>query len=133
MWLWVIQLCRWIEVVCLILGLRAQTKPDAQDEAHYFARKSSKPENTTSCRTRRKPQWVIDEIIRIKAINPILGGRKIADLFNRRHEVKRQMTVSKSYVYEKIKQHRYQIQVLRRHLKHKRPKKLPRNVCWGVT
>ncbi|MEJ2657834.1 MAG: integrase core domain-containing protein, partial [Desulfobacterales bacterium] len=42
------------------------------------------------------------------------------------------MTVSKSYVYEKIKRHRYQIQMLRRAMKHRRPKTLSKNLCWGV-
>ncbi|MEJ2066308.1 MAG: integrase core domain-containing protein [Reinekea sp.] len=83
-------------------------------------------------RTRRKPQWVIDEVIYLKTVNPVLSGRKIADLFNRRFAISRNMTVSKSYVYDKLKQHRYQIQILRRHLKHKRPKALPKNIFWGL-
>lgn len=99
----------------------------------YFARRTEgETIDPLVVRIRKKPQWVIDEVIYLKAVNPVLGGRKIADLFNRKFEAKKGMTVSKSYVYDKIKQNQYQIQVLRRVMKHKRPKALPKNVCWGM-
>lgn len=81
---------------------------------------------------RKKPPWVIDEVIYLKAVNPFKGCRKIADLFNRRHAAAHDMTVSKSYVYQQLKRHRYEVQVLRRHIKHRKPRQVPRNVCWGV-
>jgi transposase InsO family protein len=81
---------------------------------------------------RKKPQWVIDEVIYLKAVHPFNGGRTIANIFNRRHHAKHDMTVSKTWVYETIKKHRYEIQVLRRHIKHRRPKPVPNNTCWGI-
>jgi len=42
------------------------------------------------------------------------------------------MSVGKSYVNETIKKHQYEIQILRRKIKHKRPKPLPLNLIWGV-
>jgi len=85
-----------------------------------------------SIRSNKKPHWVIKEIIYLKAVHPSLGCRHIAHLFNRRFAVKKRMTVSKSYVYEKLKIHRYEVQVLRRKIKHKRPKSVIKNHCWSV-
>ena len=42
------------------------------------------------------------------------------------------MTVSKSYVYEKLIRHQYEVLVLRRKIKHKRPKPISNNHCWGM-
>ena len=83
-------------------------------------------------RRRKKPQWVIDKIIYLKAVNPLFGCRKIAELFDRLYAEKRNMTVSKSYVYYTLRNHRYDVQVLRRAIKHRRPKLLKRNICWGI-
>ncbi|TBR44239.1 transposase [Marinomonas agarivorans] len=80
----------------------------------------------------KKPDWVVREVIYLKAIHPALGCRHIAHLFNRRFAVSKRMTVSKSYVYSKLIQHRYDIQKLKRKLKHKRPKTIPINRCWGI-
>jgi transposase InsO family protein len=84
------------------------------------------------CRAQAKPAWVKQEVIRLKALLPQTGCRKIAGLFNRLHCAKRKMTVSKSYVADTIRQHRYQIQVLRRMIKHRTPKTIPRNHLWAL-
>ena len=83
-------------------------------------------------RSHKKPQWVVDKVIYLKAVNPFLGCRKIAELFDRIHAAKHNMTVSKSYVYDVLKKHRYEIQLLRRVIKHRRPKHLKKNICWGL-
>ncbi len=85
-----------------------------------------------SIRSNKKPHWVVKEVIYLKAVHPSLGCRHIAHLFNRRFAASKRMTVSKSYVYEKLKTHRYEVQILRRKIKHKRPKSVPNNHCWGV-
>jgi len=59
------------------------------------------------------------------------GCRSIAHAFNRLHEG-RGMTVGKSYVNEVVRKYRYEIQVLRRKIKHKRPRPVPHNLVWGV-
>jgi len=62
---------------------------------------------------------------------PQTGCRSIAHTFNRMHQHKG-MSVGKSYVNETIKKHQYEIQILCRKIKHKRPKPLPLNLIWGV-
>jgi transposase InsO family protein len=60
------------------------------------------------------------------------GCRKIADTFNRLYEDKRQMTVGKTFVYNTIQAHRYEIYVLRKKMKNKRPRVLPKNLIWSM-
>src|SRR5690606_37729953 len=60
------------------------------------------------------------------------GCRKIADTFNRLHADKRKVTVGKTFVYNTIKKHRYEITILRRKIKNKRPRSLPKNLVWSI-
>jgi transposase InsO family protein len=79
-----------------------------------------------------KPEWLKQEILHLKALMPEAGCRTIADICNRRFAASRQITVGKTYVHQVLQQHDYEIQVLRRKLKHARPKGVPRNLIWGV-
>lgn len=79
-----------------------------------------------------KPEWVIKEVIRLKALMPHDGQRKIADAFNRLYSQQRNMTVGKTFVGYIIRDHQYEIQVLRRKLKHQRPKPIPQHLIWGM-
>lgn len=85
-----------------------------------------------SCRAHPKPAWVRREVIRLKALMPDARCRLIADTFNRRFAVDKRMTVGKSFVAETVRKHCYEIQVLRRKIKHARPKPIPRNLVWGL-
>ena len=84
------------------------------------------------CRTQPKPPWVIREIIRLKALMPDAGCRTIANIFNRRYAASRKMTVGKSFVSDTLRWHQYDIQVLRREIKHRVPRPAPRNLVWGL-
>lgn len=79
-----------------------------------------------------KPPWVKQEVIRLKALMPTMGCRKIAATFNRLHQTSRNMCVSKSYVANIIRDHQYDIQVVARKIKHQRPNLVPKNLIWGV-
>ncbi len=79
-----------------------------------------------------KPDWVKQEIIRLKSFMPSNGHRKIAQIFNRLYAEKRNMTVGKTYVGYTIKNNLYEIQVLRKKWKHKRPKPVPHNLVWAM-
>jgi len=79
-----------------------------------------------------KPPWVRKEIIRLAALMPGKGRRKIAEAFNRLFADSRNMTVGKTWVCEVLRHHQYDIQVLRRNLKHRRPKPMPRNQVWAT-
>ena len=98
-----------------------------------IGRRSSWP---TSGRTQPKPAWVTREIIHLKALMPDAGCRRIADTFNRRHahhrEIRRRMTVGKSFVADTMRKHRYEIEIVRRRMKHRVPPALPRNLVWAM-
>ncbi|MBL1275919.1 MAG: transposase family protein [Ectothiorhodospiraceae bacterium] len=82
--------------------------------------------------TAPKPPWVKDEVIRLKALMPDGSCRKIAAIFNRRFENHRQMRVGRTYVSTVIRKHHYEIQVLRKKIKHRRPKPIAKNRVWGI-
>jgi len=98
---------------------------------YYAHGKVSQKKSVMDSRFKPKPQWVENKIISIKAFMPQAGCRCIAHTFNRLYE-SQGMTVSKSYVNCIIRNHQYEIQVLRRNMKHKRPKSVPHNLIWGV-
>lgn len=100
---------------------------------HYGWRKVRAQDSSTSFpRQPPKPEWVRKEIIRLKALMPHDGHRKIAHAFNRLHAEKRRITVGRTFVGYTIRDHQYDIQVLRRTLKHKRPKPVPQHLIWGM-
>ena len=83
-------------------------------------------------RNRAKPEWVKQEILRLKALMPNGGCRTIADCFNRRFGFSRKMTVGKSFVSDAIREHLYEVQVLRKQIKNAKPKPVPVNWVWGM-
>ena len=87
-------------------------------------------------RFKPKPRWVTREVLRLKALMPNEGCRKIADAFNRRFELHwsrtLRMTVGRSFVYGKVKAYGLEIIRLRRELKHRVPRPLPRNLIWAM-
>ncbi len=97
-----------------------------------FGWRKVKADKKTFYHRQPKPVWVRQDIIRLKAIMPEAGCRKIAHTFNRRFARSKQMTVSKTFANEIIRKYKYQIQVLRRKIKNRRPKPVPKNLIWGV-
>ena len=85
-----------------------------------------------SCRAHPKRAWVIREIIRLKALMPDAGCRTLANIFNRRYAASRTMTVGKSFVADTVRRHQYEIQVMRRKIKHRVPRPTLRNRVWGL-
>lgn len=80
----------------------------------------------------QKPAWLKHEILRLKALMPQAGCRTIADICNRRFAASRHVTVGKTFVHQTLQRHGYEIQVLRRRLKHARPMDVPRNLIWAL-
>jgi putative transposase len=78
-----------------------------------------------------KPDWVKYKVLVLKAYLPHDGCRKIALHFNRQYE-HTSISVSKSYVYRIVKEHQYEIVLLRKKLKHHIPKALPKNLIWSM-
>ena len=77
----------------------------------------------TIYRTRAKPELVKLELMRLKALMPHTGCRKIADIFNRAFEEVWQMTVGIRKLY-------YEIVILRRQIKNAKPKQVSHNLIW---
>jgi transposase InsO family protein len=90
------------------------------------------PEACLTSHCQAKPAWVKREVLRLKALMPHSGCRKIADCFNRRFECTRQMTVSKSYVANTVSKHHYEIAILRRKIKNAKPRAVPHNLIWAL-
>ena len=82
--------------------------------------------------TPQKPEWLKREIIRLKAIMPQAGCRCIADICNRRYAASHRITIGKTCVHLILQRNQYEIQILRRNLKHAKPKAVPRNLIWGL-
>jgi len=69
--------------------------------------------------TRKKPEWVVQEVLRLKALmGKQIGCRKVADTFNRLHAPTR---VGKSFVSNTIRNHQYALLNISRDLRNKRP------------
>jgi putative transposase len=83
-------------------------------------------------RAQPKPTWVRNEIIRLKALMPEAGCRTITHCFNRRFTKRRRMTVGKTYVADTIRRQQYAVLCVRRTLKHRVPRPIPRNLIWGM-
>ncbi len=82
--------------------------------------------------SQHKPEWLKQEILCLKARMPHAGCRSIADICNRRFAATRKVTVGKTYVHQILQRHDYEIQILRRNLKHVKPKPVPCNRIWGI-
>src|SRR5471032_2357224 len=70
----------------------------------------------------RKPDWVIEEVVRLKAHMADAGCRRIADTFNRMHRARHAMTVSKTWVASTVRARRVEIEDKRREWKRRVPK-----------
>jgi len=81
---------------------------------------------------RRKPQWVVDAIIRLKALQPKASNRTTAAQFNRLYSASRCMTVSSSYVHFTVRDNQLAILRKRREIKAQKPSAPPCNAVWGI-
>jgi len=70
----------------------------------------------------KKPSWVKEKVMYLKVHLPHDGCRKIAVHFNSQYTHKN-ISVSKSYIYNVIKEHSYEILHLRKEMRNKLPYK----------
>lgn len=80
---------------------------------------------------RRKPDWVVHEVLRLKVLMGANGCRKIATTFNRLHHAQSH-TVGKSFVAHCIQTHQHALAQLRREMHRKRPRPVPVNAVWAM-
>jgi len=90
---------------------------------HNFCRPTIRNKNanipktkTSYIRNRKKTEWVVDKVIYLKAMMPSHGYGKIAATFNRLYSDNGE-SVSKTFVYEKLKVNKYQLAVVKRNIK----------------
>jgi transposase InsO family protein len=84
------------------------------------------------CLRPRKPDWAVEEVIRLKALMSDAGCRRIADTFNRLHAARHRTTVSKTWVAVTVRRHRLEIEERRREWKRRIPSPMPANRIWGI-
>ena len=80
---------------------------------------------------RPKPPWVVEEVLRLKALMPLNGCRKIAASFNHLHRRKR-VTVGKTYVATVLEREGYRLAEIRREIRRRKPRRVPKNLIWGL-
>lgn len=115
-------------IICFCLWLRLR-QPDARYVS--YGRRVAANEEPRYYRTRRKPDWVPQEIVRLKAMQPNLSCRDIANLFNRMYAARRNMTVGKTYVAGIIKRHAYTIADVRNRVRRRQGKPGRKNGTLG--
>lgn len=85
--------------------------------------------------TRRKPDWVVSEVLRLKVLMGTSGCRKVATTFNRLHaqpDHGTSATVGKSFCAHCIHTHQYALQGLRTEMQSKPPRAVPVNAVWAM-
>ncbi len=86
----------------------------------------------TAC-SRRKPEWVVHEVLRLKALIGKAGCRSVAITFNRLHgHGGGHASMGKSFVAQAIKRHQYQLACLRREIRNTPPFPVKVNAAWGL-
>lgn len=96
-----------------------------------YGKKASQAHHPHGYKNRPKPDWVKQEIIRSKAINPNLSCRLLAKVFNHRYAHAAE-SVSKSYVANILKCHRYEMLTLRKTMKSRPVHTIEFNKVWGM-
>jgi transposase InsO family protein len=99
--------------------------------ARHYGRRQPAIEIAGNPRRAPKPEWVRLEIIRLKALMPEQGCRKLADTFNRMHSG-REETVGKTYVSGVVRKHWHEIIAQRRQVRNRRHKPTTSNRIWGL-
>lgn len=79
----------------------------------------------------KKPSWVKDKVMYLKAHLPHDGCRKVAIHFNKIYADKN-ISVSKSYVYRVLKENGYEILQMRKEMRNRQPYKKEKNQLWHM-
>lgn len=82
-------------------------------------------------KSNRKPEWVVRQLVLLKAHLPQAGCRTIALTFNRVF-AHRDATVSKSFVNAVLRRNAHAVVLARRAIRSARPRAVAVNHCWGL-
>lgn len=120
LWCWVqVWWCSWRHVVT---------------ESRHFARRATAdiaPPPLTHA-ARRNPEWVVAEVLRLKALMWTKGCRKIANTFNNLHAAESACTVGKTFVSQCLKANQYALSCLRKDMRNQLPRLVPINAIWAM-
>ena len=114
------------------MWLRAWWREWCEQRARRTRRGWARPRGAGVRRHSRKPDWVIDELVRLQALMPDAGCRRVTDVFNRLHQRRRRVSVSKSYVSYTLRSRRHEVLLKRRELRSRTPRAAPINRTWAL-
>jgi transposase InsO family protein len=117
-----------IALLCIALWHVLPVKENAP--APLVRRPARLSDSPRSPRNTRKPSWVIEEVLRLRALSGY-GCLKISQMFNRRH-ADDGMRVGKTFVAETIKRQAHQLLMIERDIRNAKPRVVANNVIWGV-
>ena len=121
MWLWCLVMYWW------------RSWFDGATKSHRFARRATtEPAEQPTPTARRKPEWVIQEVLRLKVLMWSKGCRKIADNFNDQHAALTGCTVGKTFVSNCLKANQYAVSCLRKDMRNRLPRPVPINAVWAM-
>ena len=120
--LWWLVLNWWRSLRCAFGGSRRFTRRATTDVA----------EAAPTHAARRKPDWVIHEVLRLKALMWNKGCRKIADHFNDQHAALTGCTVGKTFVSNCLKANQYALSCLRKEMRKQLPRPVSINAVWAM-
>ena len=93
---------------------------------------AAKAQEATTPVSRRKPDWVIKEVLRLKVLMGSKGCRKIADTFNNLHAAASACTVGKTFVAECLKANQHALACLRQEMRLQQPRPVAVNAVWAM-
>lgn len=85
----------------------------------------------TPAASRRKPEWVVTEVLRLKVHLGSQGCRRVADTFNRLHS-QRGTTIGKTFVAECLAAHQYALACMRQEMRSRLPRPVAINAIWAM-
>lgn len=133
MLVWLLVLVAVLPVTPALFALARLAKRLTRQQRRGFARRPAPDPAAVDAPaqpTRKKPDWVVQEVLRLKALmGKHAGCRKVADTFNRLHAPHR---VGKSFVSDTIRNHQYALLIIARELRDQRPAPVGVNRVWGV-
>jgi transposase InsO family protein len=104
---------------------------------HWVSRTAGRPRAcriepaTIAMRRRRKPEWVVRQLVLLSAHLPNAGCRTLATTFNRVF-AHRDVSVSKSFAHAVMRRHAHAIAQARKAIRSAKPQPVAVNQCWAM-
>lgn len=126
-------LCVLLDLLCrqVLRHLHGQTTPTIRRRSLAYSPDST-ANRRSSPRARKKPDWVLQEVLRLKALlGHKTGCRQVAKTFNRLHQGSG-ATVGKTFVSDAVRDHQLTIACLRRDIRNRSPLEIANNHTWAT-